>query len=463
VRSGDLDPDGRWRGRLRDGITPVPVDDELLLLDHEAGNIVRLDGDATRALAGGDAAVSTALDDLGVTTHDRRQVLDGAAIAALGISLMALPSAAAAVSPGLAGVTATGTTELGFDPVVSGDSVVEAIRVQPDGKILIGGVFSTVGGVTRGNIARLNQDGTLDNSFTPPAVATGGTVRAIGLQSNGSVIVGAIGGTSEDKLLRLHPNGARDDSFPASIPNGQQGTWSLVVLPDDRILIGGSFSSVVISGVETSRGNIARFNADGTLDANFSPTTNGVVQALVVDRDGRIVLGGGFRQVNETSNNRSRIARLHSNGALDADFNPSSSSNVLALLIQPNSPGQPESIVVGGQFTSMDGVTTNRLVRLSDSGSVIQAFDPGFNTTVDALARQADGSIIVGGRFITFDNAPQTRIARFSASGALDQSFGVAVNGDVRVVTVQSDGRIVLGGAFSEVGGQARLRIARLT
>src|SRR5688572_21772782 len=65
----------------------------------------------------------------------------------------------------------------GFDP--NADGVVRVVVVQPDGKILIGGDFTTVLGVARSRIARLNPNGTLDTAFDPNA---SNSVLAIALQ-----------------------------------------------------------------------------------------------------------------------------------------------------------------------------------------------------------------------------------------------------------------------------------------
>ena len=82
---------------------------------------------------------------------------------------------------------------------------VYATAVQPDGKILIGGVFSTVLGVTRNNIARLNTDGTLDTAFNPNA---NDRVHAIAVQADGKILVGgdftnSIGGQMRNHIARL--------------------------------------------------------------------------------------------------------------------------------------------------------------------------------------------------------------------------------------------------------------------
>ena len=73
----------------------------------------------------------------------------------------------------------------GFDP--NANTLVRTIVVQPDGKILIGGDFTTVGGVARNRIARLNPDGTLDTAFNPNANSN---IISIALQSDGKILVG---------------------------------------------------------------------------------------------------------------------------------------------------------------------------------------------------------------------------------------------------------------------------------
>src|ERR1700682_3610762 len=91
----------------------------------------------------------------------------------------------------------------GFDPNANG--IVSVVVVQPDGKILIGGSFTTVLGVTRNGIARLNTDGTLDIAFDPNA--NGGSVEAIAVQADGKILVGGIfspiGGQTRQNIARL--------------------------------------------------------------------------------------------------------------------------------------------------------------------------------------------------------------------------------------------------------------------
>src|SRR5450432_3347497 len=99
----------------------------------------------------------------------------------------------------------------GFDPNANG--AIRVIVVQPDGKILIGGDFTTLspnggGPVTRNNIARLNPDGTLDTAFDPNA--TGCAVYSIAVQADGKILAGgcftSIGGQTRNGIARLDAN-----------------------------------------------------------------------------------------------------------------------------------------------------------------------------------------------------------------------------------------------------------------
>src|SRR5947209_6706449 len=93
----------------------------------------------------------------------------------------------------------------GFDPNANGN--VYVVVVQPDGKILIGGTFTTVLGVARNNIARLNPDGTLDTAFNPNANSY---VGSIAVQADGKILAGgtfngasSIGGQPRNHIARL--------------------------------------------------------------------------------------------------------------------------------------------------------------------------------------------------------------------------------------------------------------------
>ena len=172
----------------------------------------------------------------------------------------------------------------GFDPNVTGPNnyaPVTVMVVQPDGKILIGGTFSSVLGVPRNHIARLNPDGTLDTAFDPnvsgdPNLYT--TVYAIAVQADGKILVGgrftSIGGQTRNGFARLEAATGLADSFdPAATGDSVS---SIALQADGKILVGGSFTN--IGG--QARQSMARLDAATGLADSFDPNVNGSVKKV---------------------------------------------------------------------------------------------------------------------------------------------------------------------------------------
>jgi len=336
-----------------------------------------------------------------------------------------------------------------FNP--GANDVVLCTAVQADGKIVVGGYFSTLGGSSRSYIGRLNADGTLDTGFNPGA---SGYVSSLAVQADGKILVGGyfttLGGLSRLHLGRLNADGALDTSFNP----GASGTVdSLAVQADGKIVVGGYFTTL---GSQT-RYNIGRLNIDGTLDTGFNPGANNEVLSLAVQADGKIVVGGWFTTLGGQS--RTNIGRLNADGTLDTGFNPGANAAVNSLAVQADG-----KIVVGGYFATLGGLTRYNIGRLNADGTLDAGFNPGtVNSAVNSLAVQVDGKILVGGGFATLGGQSCTNIGRLNANGTLDTIFNPGVNGNVYSLAVQADGKILLGGYFTTLGGQSRTNIGRLT
>jgi len=319
---------------------------------------------------------------------------------------------------------ADGTLDTSFiDPQANGS--VLALTVQADGKIVLGGGFFFLGGQFRHNIGRLNADGTLDTSFINPGA--GGnfpSVRALAVQSDGKILIGGgftqLGGQFRNYIGRLNADGTLDTSFNPGASGGSPFTTvdALAVQADGKIVLGGNFTQ--LSG--QFRNNIGRLNADGTLDTSFNPGASGgsgsfvVVTALTVQADGKILVGGDFTQLGGQA--RSRIGRLNANGTLDTSFNPGVSSggfpNVRALALQADG-----KILVGGSFTGLGIQARNNIGRLNADGTLDISFNPGANNVILALAVQADGKIVAGGNFTQLGGQSRNRIGRLNPDGTL--------------------------------------------
>ncbi|MHB8524454.1 MAG: Calx-beta domain-containing protein, partial [Limisphaerales bacterium] len=196
---------------------------------------------------------------------------------------------------------------------------VNAVARQSDGAFVIGGAFNTVGGVARSNIARILAGGAVDASFDPGAGVGGFAVNALELQSDGKVIVAGqfstVNGAPRNNLARLNADGSLDTAFSPPALAQFNGYNALAIQADGKILAGAGYA---FSGT-----NLARFNGDGTLDNTFSVGSgvNGAVNALALLADGRILVGGGFTSV--AGGAQTNIALLSANGAVDGSFQAS--------------------------------------------------------------------------------------------------------------------------------------------
>jgi uncharacterized delta-60 repeat protein len=338
---------------------------------------------------------------------------------------------------------------------------VKAIAVQSDGKVLIGGDFTTYNGFSRNRIARLNADGTFDITFKGAAVGPDNSVRAIAVQADGKVLIAGdfttYNGTARNRIARLNTDGSLDASFLNVGSGANASVRAIAVQPDGKVLIAGSFTSY--NGV--GRNYIARLNADGSLDLGFNPGSgaNSVVEAIALQPDGKVLIGGGFTSYNGTA--RNRIARLNANGSLDLGFNPGSGANstVYALALQPDG-----NVLIAGSFTTYDGVGRAYTARLNANGALDLGFNDGTNNIVVGIAVQADGKVLIAGWFTFYNGVGRNGIARLNADGSLDTDFnpGFGANDHVNALAMQSDGKVLIGGLFGSVDTSTRDRIARL-
>jgi len=431
-------------------------------------------------------------------------------IAAILFALVSGPTAKAA---------SAGAIDPGFlAPEILGPGTVRAVVRQPDGKLLIGGQFLQIDGVLRKNIARVNSDGTLDPTFNPGAGAEGGflpKVAALLLQNDGKVIVGGsfstfngvartnlvrlasdgsidasffgsvngevkaivplaggkfmiggyfslINGSSRKCIARLNSDGTLDTSFNAGsilYGNSYTGVKVIAVQVDGKLIIAGDFSTV--AGI--ARPAIARLLADGALDTTFAPQGDGYIYSMALQSDNKILIGGGFNSFGGTY--RGRLARLNSDGSVDLSFNQTVAPNGSVEVIALASNG---SVLVGGYFPSSPLSGLRGFARLTSTGSLDPQFEAGpiyrFEDRVYAIATEPDGRLLIGGTFQRYNGVDRAGIARLQTNGVVETAFQVRTEapGEVTRVALQADGKLIIAGNFFKVGGLQRNRIARL-
>ena len=407
-----------------------------------------------------------------------------------------------------------GTLDTGFGGGLIAVEWVNAMAVQPDGKILIGGSFTEVQGVARRYVARLHSDGSLDPSFTPPPLSVGDDhyIQTLGVQSDGSILVG---GEIGNGVIRLHPDGSLDQDFWRRVSVG--GTvFDLIVQPDDRILLN---TGCTVDG--TNWPGPARLNADGSLDRSFRASVGpawrmalapdgkvlvtqdncalrlnpdgsldpafqlhigpshwaGMITTVAVQSDGEVLLGGNFKSVNDIP--RHGIVRLKGGG-----LSPNLTS---PLASQTHCAGQSASFTVTATGTPplnyqwlfdgslMSGATNATLVisdlKMVHAGryAVVVSNVAGSVTSPDVTLAVLPAPTGPGSTDITFSTAnaqPHRLLARFNPDGSLDTGFNANCSGppwaSITALALQADGKILIGGRFTGVNGVAITNLARL-
>jgi uncharacterized delta-60 repeat protein len=333
-------------------------------------------------------------------------------------------------------------------------SSIYKIRTLPL-KILVGGSFTSYNGTTQNYMTRLNSDGTRDISFTIGTAFNLG-VSAIAIQPDGKILVGgaftSYNGTGQNRITRLNSDGTRDTGFTTG-SGFNNDVNAIVIQSDGKILVGGRFTSY--NGA-TLQNRIIRLNSNGTRDTSFAIGSGfeDAVRRIVIQSDGKIIVGGYFTSYNGRFQNY--ITRLNSDGTRDTGFSIGSGFDgwVYAIAIQPD-----DKILVGGEFYDYDGNYAGSITRLNSDGTLAMDFDPyGFSTPpVNTIAIQPDGKILIG------DNAGNA-VARLNTDGTQDVGFplpgisGLAIN----TIAVQSGGKILVGGDFTSYDAIAQNYITRL-
>ncbi|MFN3756141.1 MAG: T9SS type A sorting domain-containing protein [Flavobacterium sp.] len=367
-------------------------------------------------------------------------------------------------SASLAIYAQSGTIDNNFNIGSGFNGIVRSIAVQPDGKIVVGGSFLFYNGVSRRCLARLNEDGTLDTSFDIGTGFQSGEVHFIKIQENDKILVGgtfaSFNGLPKSWILRLNEDGSLDSTFNLTGTGINGGVFNILT-NNDKIIIGGSFNN--FNG--ESKRNVLRLNNNGTLDNSFGNdfnfNTNNIVTSSSLLSNGKIIVGGFFRFLNQ--NFDKGIARLNANGTYDSSFSNFTATNNLVWSTHELSDGK---ILIGGAFTTFNNTTSNRIARLNSDGTFDDSFNigSGFDWVVYNMALQPDGKIIVCGDFTSFNGTSVNRLVRLNANGTLDTTFtiGSGFNQTVYDAAVQNDGKILVGGDFTTFNTVNRNRIIRL-
>ena len=356
--------------------------------------------------------------------------------------------------------------------VVSPDSLdgaVESIAVQKDGKILLGGAFLQAGRVSRIGMARLKTDGSLDETFDPgmglSLNGTHGDAKLMKVQQDGRILVAglfnSVNGTNRNHIARLNEDGSLDETFDAG--TGARDGASVAdirwfdLLPDGRIIVAGGFTTFD----EISRNGLALLHTNGPVVQSYNPAGGPSIMPFGLQADGKVVYSGLWEN---------RVSRINADGSMDSPNFTTTDGSIWKIQSLSNS-----NTIIAGLFTAVDGQPLQAIARLLPDGEVDPEFVPdmsvfrsGFSSPyIYLFAPQDDGKVLVALK--SYRSPSGNYVARLNENGALDTGFEpvrFAIpggdNDSIAALAIQQDGRILVGGIFQTVNGLKHPYLVRL-
>ena len=364
----------------------------------------------------------------------------------------------------IARIQIDGSLDSTFSSGTGVNGAIKDLDIQSNGKIIVGGFFNVYNGIAANCMARILSDGSHDNTF-PTLSGSITSFESVKIQTDGKILAGGIftsvNGYNTSGLIRLDSTGAVDASFATNLGTGFNGNvHSISIQTDNKIIVAGTFAS--FNGIPSNQ--IARLNPDGTLDNSFNAGNgpNGTVYDCKIQPDGKIIIGGLFNNVNGTP--IGYIARLNSDGSLDNSFN--TGPGFIGIGVNSISLQQDGKIIIGGEFSSASGILVNNFTRLDTTGNIDTTFSTGqgMDNVVNAILVQADLKIVFAGDMRTYNGRTAFGIARALPGGLPDSLFNpsMGVTAYVRSVSIQSDNKILISGGFISYNGIVRKHIARI-
>jgi len=373
------------------------------------------------------------------------------------------------------GDTSTASIEPGFSTSSRFIGFVISIAPPDDGSgnLYAVGSFTTFNTNGVNGVARLKSDGSLDATFDTGS-GFDGSVFSIALATDGSddiYVLGAFSdynGKTTNNLARLNSDGSLDAGFNTG--SGFNNNVENIAVANDGsadIYVVGRFDEY---NGKTTKG-IARLNSDGSLDASFDIGSgfNNTVENIAAanDASGDVYVAGSFTSYNGAAING--FARVNSDGSLDPKLDPGSGFNGSIFSIVAATDGSGD-VYIGGEFTAYNGTTTNRIARVNNDGSLDTEFDTGtgFNSFVGSIAaaNDASGDLYTGGGFTVYNGANTQRIARINSDGSFDAGFdtGSGFDGSPFCIASATDASddVYVGGQFSHYDSQIVGDIVRL-
>lgn len=331
---------------------------------------------------------------------------------------------------------------------------------DPDGsgpapeQLIVCGSFTDAGGVVASNVA--SWDGTSWSALGAGVGGFGGGgggASALATLPNGTIVVGGLfttaGGVAASNIATWDGAVWSPLGGGVGLPNGE-GVGALAVLPNGDLIVGGNFTTA--GGVPAN--SIARWN--GTSWSSLGTGVAGIVIALAVLPNGNLVAGGIFTAAGGTPANNIALWDGTAWAPLGAGvIGGVGGGGIRALVVLPTG-----DLVAGGYFTTAGGAAASRVARWDGVSWSALGLGVGSGAGILDLAALPNGDLVAGGIFATAGGAAANGIARWN--GASWSPFGSGVGGSVSALAMFGSSGLVVGGLFTTAGGTAASSVALL-
>ncbi len=353
-----------------------------------------------------------------------------------------------------------GAIDPSFNTGTGANLSVREIKLQPDGKILIAGDFTLYNGISKNKIARLNQNGTIDSTFS---IGSGfvGSPKNVLIQSDGKILVSgsftSYNGVSCNNIVRINTNGSVDSTFNIGGSGANSFIRDVKLQTDGKLILVGDFTTYN----STSVNRIVRLNTNGSIDNTYTTGSgaNGEIAGCAFQSNGKLVLIGLFDNFNGTPCDQ--IIRLNADGSTDLSLTTSNPNNSVPSFPSKIVIQQDDKILMSGEFFCF--------VRLNADGSPdvmhSQNSPTGPNLDVSTISLLQGGKIALGGIFTTYAGQSRNRFSILNPDCSLNTTInlGSAANSTVYSIAGQPNGDILIGGDFTSFNGTNSSKIIRIT
>lgn len=288
--------------------------------------------------------------------------------------------------------------------------------------------------------------GQLDSNFVSSVTGTAFTFLAA--QSDHRIVAGAgsdaiIGGTNFGRLLRFHPDGTLDTSWPR-VPGVI--LTRIAAQGNDQVLVAGTFNNWLGSGLKY----LVRLNSDGSLDTNLVATRglSSLGYSVAAAPGNKILVYSASALSSSNSTPLPCVVRLNPEGTLDPSLTmPSDVASAYAVSLWPDGSG-------GFALAYRDTSNQYKVGQFMADGTRVPTFTEGvFNTQPQWVHAFSNGTILVAGGFAQFNGGAVPKLIRLSADGTRDTGYIVTETlGAPERTLAQADGRVIYAtGAFPQL------------